>query len=535
MADRPDSHIQPFHNPNYQAKARRRASLVIVLAGVVALSNLSAQTFAGSTTTPTVSAGTNLLLNGGAETGDVTETGYDAVTIPGWQVVAGLPSVIDYGLHDFLSSTSRRPASSGHQLFVGGAGGPATLSQRVSLTSASGASLTGARFTLSAALGGRGKLTDDSALQVSFESASRAVLASASLAPVTAKNRSDATELLFRSTTGSVPKGTTNALVTLRLMTTDTNYNGPEGSTIGFNFAYADDLSLSLSVPVSASQAHGPQVAAIPHFDHVFLIYLENQDYHAIIGNTKQAPFVNSLLSKSTSLADMYAEEHPSDGNYLSFAAGSEFDAPADDPPEENSQFTINARNIGDLIGSAKESWKIYLQSADGPCDDTVHDYYWDDDLPMMMFKDVRERPAYCDAHVVPLNQYSLDLAKASTTPNFAWIGANDCDDMEGCGISAGDSFLKTVATELFDSPAWKTEPSMLIITWDEDGQDNQRPAQHIPTIVIGSQYVKKGFVSYVRYTHYSLLRTTEAALGLGSLTKNDAYATPLNDVFGSR
>jgi hypothetical protein len=91
---------------------------------------------------------------------------------------------------------------------------------------------------------------------------------------------------------------------------------------------------------------------------------------------------------------------------------------------------------------------------------------------------------------------------------------------------------LETVAKEFFDSPAWKTQPSMLIITWDEDAQDKQHPAQHIPTIVIGSQYVKKGFVSTVRYTQYSLLRTTEAALGLGTLTKNDAYATPLNDVF---
>src|SRR5262249_54294404 len=33
-------------------------------------------------------------------------------------------------------------------------------------------------------------------------------------------------------------------------------------------------------------------------------------------------------------------------------------------------------------------------------------------------------------------------------------------------------------------------------------------------------------------YTHYSLLRTIEGALGLGTLTRNDRYAQPVNDVF---
>jgi Phosphoesterase family len=507
--------------------------MLLALAGGTLLFSGSPTALAATTSGVAATPGTNLVQNGGAETGDRSDTGWDAVTIPGWQIVTGLPSVIGYGTKSFIAATSKRPSSSGNQLFVGGAGGPAVLSQRVALLAAGGTAISGSTFTLSAALGGRNRRSDDSSVEVSFENAQNMVLSTASLAPVTSQNRSNVTELLSRSTKGSVPAGATSALVDLRLTTTAKDYNGPNGSTVGFNYAYADDVSLSLSVPVVASPALRPPAAAIPHFDHVFLIYLENQDYKQIIGNTKEAPFVNSLLSKSTLLSNIFAEEHPSDGNYLSFAGGSEFDAPADDPAEENSQYTIDAKNIGDLVDSAHESWKVYLQSAAGPCDNTVHDYYWDDDLPMMYFKDVRDRPGYCDAHVVPLNQYSIDLKKASTTPNFAWIGANDCDDMEGCGIKAGDSFLKTVATEFFDSPAWKTQPSLFIITWDEDDQDYQHPAQRVPTIVIGSQYVKKGFVSTVRYTHYSLLRTTEAALGLGTLTKNDEYATPLNDVFG--
>jgi len=67
-----------------------------------------------------------------------------------------------------------------------------------------------------------------------------------------------------------------------------------------------------------------------------------------------------------------------------------------------------------------------------------VHNQYWDDDLPLLYFSDIRDRPAYCSAHVQPLEALSTDLAQAATTPNLAWIGTDDCFDMEGCGIRAG-------------------------------------------------------------------------------------------------
>ncbi len=81
-------------------------------------------------------------------------------------------------------------------------------------------------------------------------------------------------------------------------------------------------------------------------------------------------------------------------------------------------------------------------------------------------------------------------------------------------------------------SPAWRTQRSLAIITFDEDGYDYEHPAQRVATIIIGSQGVRRGYVSRVRYTHYSLLRTIEAVLGLGTLTANDRYAQPVDDVF---
>jgi len=54
-----------------------------------------------------------------------------------------------------------------------------------------------------------------------------------------------------------------------------------------------------------------------------------------------------------------------------------------------------------------------------------------------------------------------------------------------------------------------------------------------LATILFASQgLTRAGHVSNVRYDHYSTGRTIEAALGLPSLTSNDAYARPINNAF---
>ena len=273
----------------------------------------------------------------------------------------------------------------------------------------------------------------------------------------------------------------------------------------------------------------------MPRYQHVFLFYFENQDFGSVIGNTRQAPYLNSLLPHAQPAAPTSSPRStpatPTTSRWPA-AARSAFRSPT--RWRTTPQYTIHARNIGDLIDAAHETWKAYLQSANGPCDDTVHGYYWDDDLPMTYFADVRDRPAYCSAHLVPLQALQTDLASAATTPSFAWIGPDDCADMEGCGIRAGDDFLAAELGAIMRSPAWRTQRSLAIITFDEDGYDHEHPAQRVATLILGSAGVRQGYVSHVRYTHYSLLRTIEGALGLGTLTANDRYAQAVNDVFGA-
>ena len=455
--------------------------------------------------------------------------GWDAVTIPGWRVTSGLPTVVRYGTPRFPRA-GRWPAVRGGHLFAGGAGGTARLRQQVALRPAAGHALpAGTRYRLSAWLGGTTR--SRAAVRVTFLSAAGRVLGRRAIGSPGRSWRKGG--LASRMAAGPLPPGTASARVTLVLATSLTDIDGPDAPLVGYDRAVADDLRFSVSAAVRRPPPLTPSRARVPRYQHVFLFYFENEGYQSIIGNTRKAPFLNSLLPKASVLADFFAEEHPSDGNYLALAGGSTFGIPLDDPLEENPHYTIHARNIGDLVDAAHETWKGYLQSAAGPCDNTVHKYYWDDDLPMTYFADVRDRPAYCAAHMVPLQSLRTDLASTASTPSFSWVSPNDCADMEGCGIRAGDDFLARELGAIMRSPAWRTQRSLAIITFDEDHYDHQRPAQRVPTLILGSSGVRRGYVSHARYTHYSLLRTIEAALGLGTLTRNDRYAQPVSDVFG--
>lgn len=472
---------------------------------------------------PAVASAANMLSNPGAQAGAPSVHGWDAVTVPGWSVTAGLPTVERYGDRGV-------PAGRG-QLFVGGAGGTARLVQTVVLAGPHGGALArGTRYTLSARLGGT--TTSRASVAVTFLSAHGRVLGRRTVGPVAGPNRTTVRSLETRAASAGLPRGVARARVTLTLATSLTNDDGPNAPLVGFDRAAADDLSLTVSGPHRAPAPLRPPAVRVPHYDHVFLFYFENQDVRAIVGNRRQAPYYNSLLSQGSQLGALFAEEHPSDANYLALAGGSAFGIPLDDPLEYDSQYTIHAPNIGDLVNRAHETWRAYNESAAGPCDDTVHGYYWDDDLPFLYFADIRDRPAYCASHVLPLESMAPDLSSAVTTPSFVWVGSNDCDDMEGCGIRAGDRFLQAELGQIMRSPAWLTQRSLAIITWDEDNYDHERPAQWVPTLVLGSDGVRRGYVSPVRYTHYSLLRTIEGALGLGHLTANDLYAQPVNDIF---
>ena len=248
-----------------------------------------------------------------------------------------------------------------------------------------------------------------------------------------------------------------------------------------------------------------------------------------------QAPYINSLLPKGTSLTQSYATTRPSDPNYVALAAGGLYGL------TDNSiaTTTINARSLGDSVETAGKTWKQYAQNANananGNCDTTTHGYYYPDDVPFGYFAKLKNDNAYCQAHWQPLTALTTDLQSTATTPNFVWFDADDYYDMEAGGIAAGDGWLSQTLPALFNSPAWQTQRSLLILTWDEGATKAYGPnyPNRVPTVLIGLQNtVKAGFQSNGRVNQYGLLRTVDQALGLTPLTNNDKYAAPVNDAW---
>jgi hypothetical protein len=477
---------------------------------------------------PNTGTGPNLIVNGDAEIGDGSQDGVDTNTVPGWKAT-GLLNITAYGaqggegITNYPTATSPGPKNRGKNFFSGGGGGVSTGTQTADVSAAAQRIDRGnVTYNLTGWIGGSAAVSDNATVTSTFLGAKGNVIGSATLQPVTPQMRKYTTELLPEQALGKLPAGT-------RSIRTVMTITGPQPhDRLGHGQGYVDDLSLKISAPVPAPHQPAPPKAQVPGYDHVFVVMMENQDYSGIIGNTSAAPYINSLVSKGANLTGAMAETHPSDPNYVALAGGSLFNV------NDNTPFTstVDAPSIGDLVTKAGGSWRGYMENAAGPCDTTSHGAYTIDDLPFYFFKDVKDNPANCKAHLLPLTQMSTDLQKTSTTPTYSWLSADDCDDMEGCGVTAGDTWLKNTLTPIFNSPAWQKQRSLLILTWDEDAADGQQNLQNIPTLVLGSQGVKAGSTSAARYTHYSVLRTIEAALKLPSLTDNDLYADPIEGIW---
>jgi hypothetical protein len=142
--------------------------------------------------------GTNLLLNPEATAGATSAQGWDAVTIPGWQVAGGLATVVRYGTPGFPETAKSWPANRGN-LFAGGAGGTAKLVQQASVTP-------NARYDIAGWLGGT--TTSAAELTVQFTGASGRILGTAAIGPA---GKQAEPVLDYRQAAGPVPAARSSA------------------------------------------------------------------------------------------------------------------------------------------------------------------------------------------------------------------------------------------------------------------------------------------------------------------------------------
>ena len=181
--------------------------------------------------------GTNLILNGDAESNSGTNNVTPNRGIAWWSDVADL-SLGVYGTHPgFPSASSPGPPNRGRNFFLGGTTGSAVL-QTIDISGlATFVDRQTVEYRLSGYFGGPSNRNDSLCLTAHFLAADNESLATNAIGNVQAAERNGTTSLIECDTHGPLPAGT-------RLIRFTLAAKGPGGA----NFACADNLSLILNL-----------------------------------------------------------------------------------------------------------------------------------------------------------------------------------------------------------------------------------------------------------------------------------------------
>ena len=327
--------------------------------------------------------------------------------------------------------------------------------------------------------------------------------------------------------------------------------------------------------PPLARGADGP----MPHYDHIFVIVMENKSFDQLMDRPDWTPNLHRLAAAHGNATQFYAETHPSEPNYIAMVGGDTFGIRDDDAyyckPGATDEFcpasrrpdyadhTIHARSLADQLSEHHLTWKAYLEdlpapgslvprwpNAASPAAGKPDALYAAKHVGLVNFASVNGAPESLRRQVlVDFHALDTDLASGHM-PNYAQIVPNQCDDMHGLGganvppdcnerqnpvglIKRGDAMIGQLVDRIMASPVWREKANTaIVVTFDENDGDGRGagtqgccgydPASRtnqgggrIPTLVIVNH--GKGPVSDpTPYNHYSLLRTTEAAFGIG-------------------
>jgi len=254
----------------------------------------------------------------------------------------------------------------------------------------------------------------------------------------------------------------------------------------------------------------------IPRYDHVVIVVMENKSISSIVGNTTDAPYINSLLSSGVNFTQSYAVTHPSQPNYLALFSGSTQGITDDTCPH-----TFGTDNLGHQLIAAGYTFAGYSETMPSigytGCGYGTSGY-------------VRRHNPWVDfsnlspSTNLPYTSFPTDFTQL---PTLSFVIPNLCNDMHDCSVSIGDSWLSSHINNYVN---WaKTHNSLLILTWDED--DDTTTGNRILTLFAGANIKPGAYAESIN--HYSVLRTLEDMYGLAALG-NASAATPITDVWSS-
>jgi len=276
---------------------------------------------------------------------------------------------------------------------------------------------------------------------------------------------------------------------------------------------------LGIGAIAATCVAFSASASEMPRYEHIFVIIAENKSFDQIIGRP-EAPRLNSLAKEYGNAVRFYAEDHPSEGNYVAMLGGDTFGIRDDDawyceplkigPYCPHSMLpgyvphSVSARSLVDQLTEAKLTWKGYFEDLPAPGSlvifdpDTEHpdpnrpaELYAAKHNGFVNFQRIREDPEIAKK-MVPLDRLGKDL-KVDVLPNYAQIVLNQCNDMHGLHANAGpapadcvvergkpetfaslirrgDAAIGAIVDEIMAAPLWARAGNVaIVITWDED------------------------------------------------------------------
>lgn len=345
--------------------------------------------------------------------------------------------------------------------------------------------------------------------------------------------------------------------------------------------------TLALVLVLFALGAPAAPARALPPIKHVFIVLIENKNYSESFGPDSPAPYLSTRLpAMGAQLANYYATGHLSLDNYISLVSGqapnpqtqadcllfTQFmpavPAPGGQVRGQGCVYPATVKTIADQLESKGLSWRGYMEDmANGPPDQAKScrhpaigtrdptqsarkgDQYAARHNPFVYFHSVIDRPA-CARYDLDYRQLASDLRRPETTPSYAFISPNLCNDAHDApcvdgqpgGLTSANAWLSREIPKLLASPGFRDD-GLLIVTYDEAEASpgssgdasaccGEQPGPNTPNpggpvqgpgggrtgAVLVSPFIRPGTFVAEPYNHYSLLRSVEDIFGLSRL-----------------
>lgn len=234
---------------------------------------------------------------------------------------------------------------------------------------------------------------------------------------------------------------------------------------------------------------------------------MENRSYRQVLGTGGASP-LRSYAVRCGVATDYRAITHPSLPNYIAATSGSTHGITSDCDP---SGCPVGGTSVfGQAGANGKGGWAAYAEDMARPCDRASYDSYAARHNPAVYYTALGGECRRRDLGMGGTKGRFAAALAHDRLPAFTFVTPNLCDDGHDCSTTIAEAWIGYWLGRIVRSPTYRAGHTVVFVTWDE----GETAGNQVATVVVAPT-VPQGLRVGRRFTHYSLLRTTEELLGL--------------------